>query len=252
MPRHARTLSSTGIYHVMLRGIDRQRIFEDVEDNEKFLAILKDCKAIGGFGLYAYCLMGNHLHLLIKVGKEPLEQVFRRIGSRYVYWYNAKYSRAGHLFQDRYKSEAVENDGYFLTTVRYIHQNPVKAGLVKSPGDYPYSSYCSYVGKAPRGIVDTGFVMRMLSRLEFIMYHEQNSGDACLEVSEQPIRLTDEQAMQKIAEITKCQSTAELQQLDTGIKNEYISMLRASGLSVRQISRLIGASKGIVERCGRT
>ena len=93
MPRHARRLSSTGIYHIMLRGINQQQILEDREDNKKFIEILKDCKLISGFKLYAYCLMGNHLHLIIRIEKEPLEQVFKRICGRYAYWYNAKYCR---------------------------------------------------------------------------------------------------------------------------------------------------------------
>jgi REP element-mobilizing transposase RayT len=73
--------------------------------------------------------MGNHVHILLKVGNEPLEQMMRRICGSYVYWYNKKYQRTGNLFQDRFKSETVENDNYFLIVLRYIHQNPLKAGL---------------------------------------------------------------------------------------------------------------------------
>ena len=98
----------------------------------KFLQILKECKAISECKLLAYCLMGNHFHLLIKIENESLEQVFKRICGRFVYWYNTKYQRVGHLFQDRFKSEPVENDAYLLTVIRYIHQNPVKAGISKS------------------------------------------------------------------------------------------------------------------------
>jgi REP element-mobilizing transposase RayT len=76
----------------------------------------------------AYCLMKNHVHLLIRIGQEDLQHFMRKVGAKYVYWYNWKYDRVGGLFQDRYKSEPVEDDGYFLTVLRYIHQNPVKAG----------------------------------------------------------------------------------------------------------------------------
>lgn len=92
MPRRARQLSSTGIYHIMLRGINQQQILEDREDNVKFIGILKDCKLISGYKLYAYCLMGNHLHLIIRVEKEPLEQIFKRICGRYVYWLRQCYN----------------------------------------------------------------------------------------------------------------------------------------------------------------
>ena len=93
MPRHARRISSTGIYHIMLRGINEQQILEEKEDNEKFLNILKECKEISQYKLYAYCLMGNHIHLVIRVEKEPLEIIFKRICGRYAYWYNSKYQR---------------------------------------------------------------------------------------------------------------------------------------------------------------
>lgn len=99
MPRRARMKSESGIYHIMLRGINRQQIFEDEEDFQKYLDVLKDCKAVSEFKLFAYCLMGNHIHLLIKPENEPLDLIFKRIGSRFVYWYNWKYHRSGHLFK---------------------------------------------------------------------------------------------------------------------------------------------------------
>ena len=118
MPRKAREKSSTGIYHVVLRGINRQIIFEEDEDYQKLLQTLQEYKETSGYEIYGYCFMSNHIHLLIKEGEEDLGIVFRRIGARYVYWYNWKYNRRGHLFQDRYKSEAVENrtqgDGSFV------------------------------------------------------------------------------------------------------------------------------------------
>ena len=92
--------------------------------------------------------MTNHVHLLIKERNEDLGIVFRRIGAKYVYWYNHKYKRRGYLFQDRYKSEAVESDEYLLTVLRYIHQNPVKAGISKNVRSYPWSSYNEYITKA--------------------------------------------------------------------------------------------------------
>ena len=137
MPRTARKKSKTGIYHIMLRGINRQRIFEDDEDYRRFLNSLKEFKDKCGYEIYGFCLMSNHIHLLIKEGNEDLGIVFRRIGASYVYWYNWKYNRCGHLFQDRYKSETVENDVNLLSVLRYIHQNPVKAGIEKDLKNYP-------------------------------------------------------------------------------------------------------------------
>ena len=98
MSRKAREKSSTGIYHVILRGINGQIIFKDNEDYKKLIQTINEYKEISGYEIYAFCLMNNHIHLLMKEGKEDLGIVFRRIGASYVYWYNRKYKRRGHLF----------------------------------------------------------------------------------------------------------------------------------------------------------
>ena len=132
MPRQPRRKSESGIYHIMLRGINQQTIFEDDADYRRFLDTLEKYKAVSGYTVFAYCLMSNHVHLLLKVADEDLDMIMKRIGGSYVFWYNWKYSRRGHLFQDRFKSEPVETDPYFLAVLRYIHQNPVKAKIVKN------------------------------------------------------------------------------------------------------------------------
>ena len=249
MPRQARKLSSTGMYHIMLRGINQQQILEDREDNRKFIEILKDFKVICGYKLYAYCLMGNHIHLLMKVEKEPLEQIFKRVCGRYVYWYNAKYRRVGHLFQDRYKSEPIEDEGYFLSVLRYIHQNPVKAGLTSNVGEYPYSSYSCYMEPKNNSLVDVDFVLNMMNKEQLSEYHSEVDENVYLEMTERTFRLTDEQAKEIIIKVSKCKNTSEFQHLEIKSRNNCIEKLRKEGLSVRQISRLTGVSKGIVERC---
>ena len=129
MPRQARRKSKSGIYHIMLRGINQQQIFEDSEDFEKILQILKDCKAVSEYKLFAYCLMGNHIHLLVQEDKEPIEQVMKRIATRFVYWYNIKYQRVGHLFQDRFKSEPVEQLSVIFIKIQ-LKQDYVKTFLI--------------------------------------------------------------------------------------------------------------------------
>ncbi|HCW03277.1 MAG TPA: transposase, partial [Clostridium sp.] len=162
MPRTAREKSSGDIYHVMLRGINRQLIFQDEEDSEYFIEVLAQCSAVSGFGLYASCLMGNHVHLLIHVKNEPLATIMTRIGVRYVTWYNTKYERIGHLFQDRYKSEAINDNTYFMTVLRYILNNPVKARICKNSAEYSLSSASSYFNR--NGITDTAFAEHISGR----------------------------------------------------------------------------------------
>ncbi|SHK46794.1 transposase, partial [Paramaledivibacter caminithermalis] len=144
MGREKRKRSITGIYHIMLRGIDGQNIFIDDEDREKFMKAL--FKAKGQFLLYGYCLMDNHVHLLIKEDEE-IGTSIKRITVGCVQWHNNKYGRVGHLFQNRYKSEVVESEFYLLVLLRYIHQNPVKAKIVKTISEYKWSSYNNYIDK---------------------------------------------------------------------------------------------------------
>jgi putative transposase len=254
MATRTRQLSATGMYHVMLRGVNQQQILEDKEDNEKFLWILRDCKLICGYELYAYCLMGNHVHLVIKVGKEPLDLVLRRICAKYVYWYNSKYYRVGHLFQNRFKSEPVEDDVYFLRVLRYIHMNPVKAGLAKKPGDYPFSSYNCYIqGQAQSdSLVDIAYAFNIISMEQLKKFHNDTSKDEdeddFLDIGKRRLRLTDEKARGIIMEISKCQNASEFQLLGVNERNSCVRRLKKEGLSIRQISRLTGVNRGVVEK----
>ena len=247
MPRQARKKSSSGIYHIMLRGIDRQLIFEDSEDCFRFLDIVQECREMDCFKLYAYCLMGNHVHLLIKVSGESLETIFKRIGGRYVYYYNVKYKRIGPLFQDRFRSEPVEDDAYFLTVLRYIHQNPIKAKICKYIRDYPYSSYSEYLHDSE--MVDTDFALSMLDLDAFVAFNNEPNGDKCLELAATARQaVTDQQAKMIIEKCAHCQTVVEFQSLDTNKKELYIKKIYEKGVSIRQISRLTGISKGLVEK----
>lgn len=245
MPRAARKKSNSGIYHIMLRGINRQQIFEDDEDRERFVETLENYKDLCGYTIYGYCLMGNHIHILLKEGKEDLSLVFKRIAGSYVYWYNWKYHRCGHLFQDRFKSEPVEDDGYFLTVLRYIHQNPVKARICKNAAEYAHSSMQEYMTFSQ--LVDTGFALSMISKDQFVDYHAEENDDICLEIEDQ-FRLTDKEAKALILKVSKCKTAGDFQLLDSVTRNICIHKLHDKGLSIRQISRLTGLSKKIVER----
>ena len=247
MPRQARQKSQSGIYHIMLRGINRQTLFEDEEDSLKFLETLHTYKAISEYKVFAYCLMSNHIHLLLQVGKEEPDLIMKRLAGSYVYWYNWKYYRKGHLFQDRYKSEPVEDEKYFLTVLRYIHQNPQKAGIVKKLEDYNFSSY-NEILKGNNELIDIDFVFSMIHRNEFIQFCNEPNNDRCLEYDESDGRLSDADAIKVIQKISKCKNASEFTKLEVEIRDQYIRKLKEEGLSIRQISRLTGISFGIVRR----
>ena len=251
MPRRAREKSSTGIYHVMLRGINGQIIFEDKEDYEKLVQIIIDYKDVCEYEIYAYCFMSNHIHLLIKEGREELGIVFRRIGASYVYWYNRKYKRSGHLFQDRYKSEAVKNDKYLLTVLRYIHQNPIKAGIENDIRKYPWSSYNEYLAK--NVMCDTKFILSIFLEDEkkaielFKKFNVQENNGKCLEYEER-VRIDDTEATKIIIKVARVENTTQVQSLEKEKRNKIIEELKNRGLSIRQIERLTGVSFGIIRR----
>jgi putative transposase len=251
MPRSARKKSSSNIYHIILRGINKQRIFEDDEDSLYFLEKLKTYKDISGYEIYAYCLMSNHVHLLMKEGEEPLSTAFRRIGASYVYWYNWKYSRVGHLFQDRYRSEPVETDEYFLTVMRYIHQNPLKAGIVKEILEYPWSSYQEYSQKPV--ICNTKFALNLFSAepdqalKKMFKFNQENNNDRCLEFDD-GARLNDSEAAALIESVAKVKNPEDIQTYKKQNRNEIIKLLKEKGVSIRQIERLTGVSFGVIRR----
>lgn len=250
MPRTERKKSASGIYHVMLRGINHQQLFEDEEDYLRFLSVLKECKEVSKYMLCAYCLMGNHVHLLLQEGKEPLALIFKRIGSRFVYWYNLKYQRVGHLFQDRYKSEPVETDAYFLTALRYILQNPMKAGLEERPGTYRWSSYAAYAGKPDR-LTDPEMAIGMLGGQEQLLaYLSERNEDQLLDIAERKQRLTDEQAKAIMKRMSGCESVSAFQGLTAKQQKEVLTKMLQNGVSVRQAARMTGMSKTTVARCG--
>ena len=239
MPRKARTKSATGVYHVMLRGINRQRIFEEGGDYRKFIQGLKRYRDECGYELYAYCLMPNHIHLLIKEGSVPISRVFRKIGASFVYWYNKKHDRVGHLFQDRFKSEVVEDEAYLLAVTRYIHMNPVKAGICDEPGDYTYSSYNDYT--RGRGITDTDLIMGIMDRNDFRKYHKKRVSENCLDIDESAqAGMTDEQVEAFIKRYLDIEEPQKIRLFDEKTRKRIIKKLRKGGSSIRQINRMTG------------
>ena len=255
MPRGARQKSESGIYHIILRGINHQNIFEDEEDNSSFLQTLMRYKDICEFELYAYCLMGNHIHLLLRVGKEPLEQIMRRVCGSFVYRYNQKYERIGNLFQDRFKSEPVEEDSYFLTVLRYIHHNPFKANL-GTKGEYKWSSYSAYMNGdiTKSNLVDREFALKMFNKDQdraikaLAEFHNQIEDDECLDIDDS-CRITDQEAGEIIRSRFNLKSSQDMQKLEREKRDNYIKQLKEKySLSIRQIERLTGINRGIIFR----
>lgn len=251
MPRYARQKSESGIYHIMLRGINKQVIFKDDEDRERFTETILYFKPTSQFELFGYCLMGNHIHLLLKEVVEPVSMIIKRISGSFVYWYNRKYERCGHLFQERFKSEAVDNDAYFLTVLRYIHQNPVKAGLSRNIEGYKWSSAKDYL-KAPAA-TDTYYALGMFAsdRADavklLIKYMNEDTEDKCLE-NDEMYRMKDPELELYLARFGLTDPN-ELKHLEKSRRNEVLRTLKElNGVTIRQLSRITGISKSVIGR----
>lgn len=160
MARRVRVEVEGGLYHVITRGVDRQDIFHCAEDHAKFIGLLSAVKGRLPFYLYAYCLMTNHIHLLIERMTDDIGRIMQRVLTGYAQYYNRRYHHSGHVLQGRHKAILCQSDAYLTELVRYIHLNPVRAKMVERPEEYPHSSHRGYLALEPVGIVDVDPVLR--------------------------------------------------------------------------------------------
>ena len=197
--------------------------------------------------------MSNHIHLLIRERDYKIGLAIKRIASSYVYYYNHKYSRDGHLFRERYKSEPVNDMSYFVTLLRYIHQNPVKAGMVDEVKDYEFSSWGEYIDKNST-LIPLCDTLTVLNRIPFgelnELVNEPLSDDiACLDIEEASKgRPSDDRVMMLIKEKTGATNSSAFQQLPAEIKRSVLVELKGRRASLRQLERLTGIGKTMIYR----
>ena len=145
LPVTKRKRSSTDFYHVIIKGINNERIFNQSREKVYFKSIIRKKLSKYQIEIYSYCIMSNHAHLIIRAELKELSIFMASVLAEYASYYNFKHNRNGHVFQNRFKSECIEDDYYFWTCVRYIHLNPVKAKMIKKAEEYKYSSLVEYV-----------------------------------------------------------------------------------------------------------
>ncbi len=165
-PRKPRIHYSNAFYHVMLRGNYRQNIFHFDRDYRYFYNLLGKVVRLYGCRIHLFCLMTNHVHLVVEVNYAPLGKIIQSIASPYARYFNKKFNESGHLFQGRYQSKIIQDERYFSELCYYIHSNPTKAGLVKNLDDYPWSSHVAYTGQQLFDWLTTSYVSRLIGNIK--------------------------------------------------------------------------------------
>ena len=258
MPRVARIYSEFKVYHVTIRGIDKQNIFFDEKDRYKFLNLIKKSKEKYDHEIYVYCLMDNHVHLVMYDKENQLSKIMQSIEISYAIYFNKKYNRVGHLFQNRFFSKKVEDTRYLLQLCRYIHHNPLKAQIEKTE-NYKWSSYKEYIG-TPK-IVNSTFLLLFFSKNikkakeEFVKFHNIDSDeDKETEIKnifeyELCEKFTDQEVEKYICELFNIDNVYDILQYNNKIRNEKFEKLKCfKNVPISQLSRVIGVNRKMLER----
>lgn len=254
MPRNSRqnNLNDSKVYHVILKGVNKQELFFEDSDRIKFLKLLKETKEKYNYEIYAYVLMNNHVHLILFDKEDKMSQIMHRICSIYAVYFNKKYERVGHLFQNRFKNTCVNTESYLLNLQRYIHKNPQKDGIGKMES-YSWSSYREYVN-VPE-IVNTEFILSIFSEDKNIAIarfeHYNKMMESNEEIKEFAIKkcLNDEEAIKKIKIDLKIENIMAIANLNKKLRDEKIKQIaNINGISPKQISRILGINVRTIQR----
>lgn len=274
MPRTSRRVAESGYYHVMLRGNGKQVIFEDDRDRRAFLDCLARVLEESGLALIAWCLMSNHVHLLLSDAAGRLSGAMHALATRYAGYFNARTGRVGSVFAGRFKSMPVESDAQLVAAVRYIHQNPEKAGICPA-AEYPWSSYHEYVrggeghegsavekgvragsvamdaqpGLAPTlpALADVSVVLDLVGGVEgFLeMSASERPNDYCFRPG---ARISDTDVLEVARAAVFPEDPRRLREASGAGRNRSLLALRNAGLTTRQIERVTGIGHYAVEK----
>ena len=245
MAKRNRTLSEFDIYHVTTRGVGHQIIFEDDDDRKRFGHYLRLGTNNERGELYAWCFMENHVHLLFHLDLERITSCMRFLLGAYAAYFNNKYDRIGHLFEGRFDSVPINSTEQLLAVVRYIHQNPLD-GHAASPEVYRWSSCIEYATKP--FITNTAPVLELFESIEDFLEFNRQSGSSYDEINVMANNCARHSAIEAARSVTGLDSPLAIASFDKQKRNEYLALLKNNGLSIREISRLTGIGRNIIQR----
>lgn len=241
MPRGPRQKSETGFYHIYQRGNDKQIIFEDDGDRRKYLSLLQEALERFEVRLIAWCLMTNHVHLLIDDPKDHIAETLHRLGTLYAKYFSKRWSRVGHVFQGRFGSQPIKDEAHLLEAFRYIHNNP-PLGRLAPAEEYRWSSYKEYTGAARHKLCDTAMMLEMLDGADgfrsFVAerspvgYYYEGGG-----------KLNDDQAKTVAEYIMGGRGIDTLKRLRPADRKPYVIAILQAGVRVCQLERMSGLSR---------
>lgn len=249
MPHAARKKSASGYYHVVPKGIHDQLIFESDEDRSLYVGLLAQAKELYGMRIHAYCLMSNHVHLVLEDEHDAISQFMKYVDERYGAYLAETTKRKGGVFVRPYWSEPIENENYLLYAVRYVHANPAVAGICPASA-YEWSSAKDYFGR--EGIAETEMVLDMLGgRDGFIRWSQPDNYTVyAFPDSSLAMHNTDDELV-TIAK-TLLGDNMQISSQDMETRDEAIRLLINRGFSTRQINRICGVGRGVIDRVRKT
>lgn len=247
MPRVSRRVAESGHYHVMLRGNGKQVIFEDDADRRTFLDALARTLEMPGLSLLAWCLMTNHVHLLFCDETGCLSSAMHALATKYAGYFNSRTGHVGSVFDGRFKSVPIESDAQLIAAIRYIHDNPKKAGIC-SASDYPWSSFGEYAGaKGALGLTEVDVVLDMLGGADgfMAMSSESRPNEYCFRAGK---RIPEEDVPEIARAALHPLNPKALKETFGAERARALLALRDAGLSLKQIERVTGIGRYAVQK----
>lgn len=239
MPRTSRKRSETGFYHVILRGNGKQNLFETDEDRAAFMEAARSSFKRCGISLIAWCLMDNHVHLIIDDPTNRMSEALQRVSSTYAMYFNRTFGHTGHVFEGRYGSVPILDDEQLLAAVKYVHNNPLK-GMGTTPDRYPWCSYSEYASGVSR-FADIDALLELLGGTQAFATFSINDNGTGYRPAFKKYADEDERTTlaQQIFESFGYTATS-VKELPKNTRNQVLKALCECGLTVKHVQRLTG------------
>ena len=248
MPRKPR-IEIAGYYHIINRGVEQIAIFKEANDYKQFEELMCFYAKSYGITIHNYCLMSNHYHLLLEIQQANLSKFMRQLNMNYAIYFNKKYKRVGHLWQGRFKSWFVTDEAYLYTLMLYIEQNPLKAKIVKTLEEYPYSSYNYFISnKIPECLKDAWIVQNHKNDIEDIKAMLNSKVDySTLQELKRASSLVEASNIDKKPDIEKLRKIFKSIE-DIKKRNKKIVEVYEKGYSQHMIAKVLELNQATVQR----